>query len=875
MRLSVSLIVAAILAAIALPLSAGETCNLKIVTDATPDYTDMPSMIHSITSKWTTDKDKCWAMWYWNHLARRQTAPMNLHGLDCSDPIRQFNDYGYMMCSTIAGANCAIWHNMGYQVKYYDVYGHTIPEVQYDGAWHMYDDSMSAIFTLCDGKTIAGVNDLAKEGSCELSGGKKEKAHVARYHCLTATSINGYLSGADCPRQLEPYGNAFGRPAYRDYYNEWDWGHRYALNLRDGEVYTRYYKRLDGYDPKVLDDAKAYKADPMYYVPNQGLFDPKKEAKDQNLDPESVNNRFFIRGNGMWEYTPSLTAQGLKQVHAFDNIDYHQCGLSPAKAGQEASVTFRVQSANVTTGQMIQAEVWCQTAEDSVAISVSTDNGLHWKEVWKASAGGKGTADLKLCQEVSGAYEVLVKVTMLAKTDPTDALLNKINIRTITQINSKTQPQLALGKNAIYIGSGELTEMTVVWPDLQGEKYKDLVVDSQNIKTKPKHEGWNAVLFPADPSKEASLTYKLECPRDIVRVIFGGRIYNKEAEGSVQLLYSVDAGKTWKKAWELADNKKPWDVMQYSTVDMPKETRSVLLKYVLNKWGLYALRAQADYLPAEPAFKPIEVTFTWTERHGDEWGKGLVTRSHTQLVEKVPFRYTINVGGNDVPDTESLQINYKGVAPAAATQPVKYGYSDGKDVGGEKFVPKWVTYGKNLAQGKEYTTSVASVTDYGAAPAEKKFLTDGIVGPCFLWSWGAGQLWKPNANPAITIDLGSEQKFAAVGVNFLDMGDLLRGNLSAKTKIEVLTSNDGKEYTSAGLVNTLLRIKDLPINWIRPDDPNFGATSFYLVLPKPVSARYVQYKVTSGGFFCATELFVLDSYKAEAFDLKLALPDEK
>ena len=32
-----------------------------------------------------------------------------------------------------------------------------ISEVFYDGRWHMYDNSMSAIYTLCDGVTVAGV----------------------------------------------------------------------------------------------------------------------------------------------------------------------------------------------------------------------------------------------------------------------------------------------------------------------------------------------------------------------------------------------------------------------------------------------------------------------------------------------------------------------------------------------------------------------------------------------------------------------------------------------------------------------------------------------------------------------------------------------
>ena len=36
--------------------------NLRVVTDASPDYHDMDSMIHSITSKWDKPADKCWAL---------------------------------------------------------------------------------------------------------------------------------------------------------------------------------------------------------------------------------------------------------------------------------------------------------------------------------------------------------------------------------------------------------------------------------------------------------------------------------------------------------------------------------------------------------------------------------------------------------------------------------------------------------------------------------------------------------------------------------------------------------------------------------------------------------------------------------------------
>jgi len=227
---------------LAVATASGEVCNLKAVTDASPDYYDMESMIHSIAAGWQEPEEKCWAMFCWNHIARRQTMPMNLHGVECTDPIRQFNDYGYTMCSTIAGTNCSIWDAMGYPVKFWDITLHTVPEVQYDGRWHMYDNSMSALYTLCDGVTIVGVEDIGKEGGCEASGGRIEPGHIARYHCLNATGSNGFLTGADCARDLTQEYRCFNPNGlkYRYYYYNWDRGHRYILNLRENEVYTRY-----------------------------------------------------------------------------------------------------------------------------------------------------------------------------------------------------------------------------------------------------------------------------------------------------------------------------------------------------------------------------------------------------------------------------------------------------------------------------------------------------------------------------------------------------------------------------------------------------------------------------------------------------------
>src|SRR5256714_4145149 len=162
----------------------------------------MESMVRSIAGKWETPEQKCGAMFYWSHIARRQTAPIELHGMALTDPIRQFNDYGYTMCSTISGIEQSIWEQMGLKHRYWDISNHTVAEVFYDGRWHMYDNSMSAIYTLCDGKTLAGGEDIGKEGACEPFGGKVEGGAIPQYHGPQAPRPRGVVAGADVARFL-------------------------------------------------------------------------------------------------------------------------------------------------------------------------------------------------------------------------------------------------------------------------------------------------------------------------------------------------------------------------------------------------------------------------------------------------------------------------------------------------------------------------------------------------------------------------------------------------------------------------------------------------------------------------------------------------
>jgi len=837
--------------------SLAQVCNVKVVTDANPDFYDLDSFIHSATGAWRTPEEKCWALFYWVHIARRQTAPMIFHGVEVTDPIRQFNDFGYTMCSTVAGINCGLWHHMGFPVRFWDVTLHTVSECFYNDRWHMYDNSMSAIYTLCDGRTVAGVEDLGIEGACEVSEGRREIGHVVKYHCLNATSAHGFLTGADCARDLDQEAHCFDPRGLklRTYYNNWEWGHRYILNLYPGASYTRYYRSLG--------------QGKEYYVPNNGK------------DPESANPRYRIRGNGIWEFRPSLTPNGFPQVvyECVNATVTPQKIVRPVEPGQYAHVTFKVQAANILTSQVIQAKAFKRSPDDKIEVSISTTAGRTWQKIYEAQSEGESQINCTLVDEVNGNYEVLIRFTLLAAKSVEDVGISEIEIDSRTMLNSKTQPQLRLGQNSVFVDVGNPTDTIVVWPDLQGENYRSYVVDEHNIATEPTHKGWHGVMFAQKPNEEAFTVYRITAPRPITRVIYGGRFYNRVPKGEITLFHSFDGGVTWESDWRLTDTSQPWDVIHYVTLgNIPPKTRDVLIKYSLRSpqagptaCSIYSVRMEVQHETNGPDFRPLDITFTWDEVQND---RTLIRRSHRQRIDRVPMRYTIDVGGVDHPVVDSLRV-----ALAEDTPEAIYGYSDERKGLGKRVLDVWQECGRNVLQSKPYTLSAEPTRAWGADDPQRQKLTDGVVGS----NYAGGTAMKyavgfdEKASPVdITVDMGKTHTISALGIH-LTAGwpwwDALKGEI--RDEIEALTSRDGQIFESQGTFALNFFRREVPINHMLPDDETAQAWNYFLRLESPVSTRFVRFRVTPRRSLGITEVQAFDRLDRREFSMQVLLPDEK
>jgi len=312
---------------------------------------------------------------------------------------------------------------------------------------------------------------------------------------------------------------------------------------------------------------------------------------------------------------------------------------------------------------------------------------------------------------------------------PENACLKDIVLTTTTMLNSKTQPQLHLGRNTIYVGAGDQTDSIVIWPDLQGDRYKAYAIEEHNIASKAKHPGYQGVMYAGKANEDAYVVFRIDAPSDIQQISYGGRFYNRAPKSHIDMLHSFDNGAKWHRSYSLTSTEPPWDVIHYETVrDIPENARSVLFKHLLNSTqagtdccSIYSVRMEANHRPPKVDSEPIEVTFNWSEVQQDY---SLVARSHTQLITELPFRYTVNVGGCDHPVVNWLRVSSKG-----AVENTEYGYSDGIDVGGDRYVPQWVSYGSNLAKGCRYQVSAPSKTNWGAGDPEGVKLTDGLVGP--------------------------------------------------------------------------------------------------------------------------------------------------
>ena len=254
---------------------------------------------------------------------------------------------------------------------------------------------------------------------------------------------------------------------------------------------------------------------------------------------------------------------------------------------------------------------------------------------------------------------------------------------------------------------------------------------------------------------------------------------------------------------------------------------------------------QVEHRAREAGFRPIEVTYNWTEHRET----GDITRSHTELIESLPHEYAINVAGFRDPTMNWVRMNLQ--SDDAADHPMVYGYSDGQDVGtgAEPEMPLY-SWGANIARGKAYTASrPSSIASHN--PDTGGELTNGkiIAATDYITSkkvQAATAMWSAGNPLAVTVDLEREQSIEGIRVSTHQPTE----EYCHPERIEVAVSANGETWLSGGTIehNDLWQPPGDYEPWEHDDSPGYAdlpaggrlAYSYPLAFARSLRGRYVQ-----------------------------------
>ncbi len=769
---------------LATPTSQAAVFNLQLYSDSNPDYSSREAFLETALPVWSDPQDQAIAIWRWGVRNRRQTHASYEEGRPLLDPILFFNSYANTYCGFIAGMQQSLVDALGgvWRARYVELADHTVMEMSWDAGatWHMFDASMNVYCFAPDG-AVASVAQIGEAHASELSAWLGETGPVPGHDYLYAFApecgsnpVNpahagdlsypwGYRIAVENPvpnsRTLRNGADSYQSGVQVE--NEFTHiraGHRYRLNLRRHEVYTRYWNHLG----ESID----------YCRPTT-----------HTIDPDDIAVAGDMRGNGLWTFSPDLATTDYRLTMYDESSIRHRSEdggqgalVHPRAAGEAATLTFKVYGANVVTSGSLHLRGRRFQTGDALAVSISRDAGITWQDAWSAST--TGTIDETIAFPsalVGGCWEYLCRITMTASASRTDVGVDAVDLTTITQVNRLALPRLQRGANRVRLKLGDQTESTVLWPPLHddgsGPLYLRTATSSVNVHaTSDALQFASAVLRPLAGGAPAQVTWHLATPTPITGLTYGGSVIVRVpgSQDGVTLSRSFDGASYTVDAVYDGAGADTWDARLYAApTNLPPNEHDVWLRYGFTcahgqdytSTGIQDALMTVRYQPRDTQRQPVEVTYCWTEHRA----AGDVERQHTQIVDGTDAIWTIDVAGDRDPTMEWVRVNLAGYGPGGPATP---GYSDGIDVGpaaghdAKEYLFRWQD---NVAFGRPYTVNRAGWSSNPDTGGQE--LTNGCIVPPTSYRTSTvvqeqTALWQAGAPVVVTVDLGAVQTVA-------------------------------------------------------------------------------------------------------------------
>ena len=633
----------------------GRINNLKVLSDKIDDTTTPENIIKSFIKPGMTDEQRAKALWTAAVKYRHQTLPPNeyLSGeWEAHDPVKIFDVYGYCMCCCCSSLIESLNRLDGREAQGRILNGHSVAEVKYNGAWHMFDCSLITLFPKPESGDLASVDEISNaikdwyKANPGYEGNSDKVFQLMKSDGWMGWKAKGpsLLSNNATIRMAYYPARTHGWDATMVEYNRssevyeygYQLGHRALFSLRPGESLVR---EAGNHGLHVNRDVD----------PNFVMLKEQVPQGDLVYVPDYLPGyNGGVVGNGTHRYAPDLAHNELAQgALVYDNLtsglaaSLNIPALHSKTGGKPGVAILEMNSPYVYLGGRIKLNALTRTAQDKVTVSLSTNNGRTFTPLWSSKTGAAETT-LDLGERITRRYAYQLKIEIMG-TSPNSAGLNALAIENDIQHAPRTLPWLGKGANTITIASDTDTHIATrtincrITPDTnftKNETSGTMGVQFDNLRmTEGGGCWWQGGV--------GSMTVPIETPGDMTTLRFGAHIRARGDKDVVKLKLSFDGGQTWTDAGQI-NGPTPATTKYFRYTNVPAKTRKALLRYEMtgsNTIGVFTFRADADYqdplaTAGSSGFKPFTVIHKWKENGQD--------KTFQTLVSKLPFTYKIN-----------------------------------------------------------------------------------------------------------------------------------------------------------------------------------------------------------------------------------------
>ena len=620
--------------------------NVKVLSDKVKDVSSLEAWKKSYIREGMSDKDKALAIWETLVAHQYQDSPpsefLNNEG-SVQDAIKMFNVYGYSYCGVAANEIASLARYVGLNCRISTIVAHVLPEIEWDGRWHMLDASLINFFVFRDEPPDAVNGKFSRA----LSNYAVPNGRIASIEEIQAAVREWYDANPDYLDQPKnPKGKPKGNDAkLRKYHAEGGWlgwknGPRLLADSPfyggDGWLPAKthgWYSTMQEYDGSAYFPYEAGYS--MGYHVNVRLRPGEKLIRNWsnkglhvNMDgtggaPGSLkatigkgNWAYCTKfgdiapgrvGNGELIYNVPVDASLEKNAWRFENLVLDAGTLKAKDDARQGILEIR----NPCSYVYLKGEVTLDATVGeggSIRVFLSDNNGLDWTEAGKLEKSGEQKIDLS--KLIIRRYDYRVRILLSGKGTGLKAL----GFRHDVQHSQRPLPALARGKNTITFSAGPHEgAVTLEGSTDPNNKGKQIVFTDFHPETRNLKDG-RVFIDPAQ--KDGEISYVITTPSDMTKmtIMTHYRARDKRAGWDVQVSY--DGGKTFNSVAKCPGGTPFFGVFTEVT-DIPPGTKSAVVKWIgttfWNATLIFNHRIDAYYTEPFGGFRPVKVTYLWEE----------------------------------------------------------------------------------------------------------------------------------------------------------------------------------------------------------------------------------------------------------------------